>query len=60
MPAGGLEGATATEVDMTLMIHRSVRDHAPFPVMVIAAFATRNAGVLLLLSALAIIALGPD
>ena len=45
---------------MTHMTHRSVRDLAPFPVMVIAAFATRNAGVLLLLSALALIALGPD
>ena len=45
---------------MTHMTHRAVRDLAEFPVVVIAAFAIRNAGVLLLLSALALVALGPD
>ena len=45
---------------MAHMTHRAVRDLAAFPVVVIAAFAARNAGVLLLLSALALFVLGPD
>ena len=39
------------------MTHKDVRDLAEFPAIVIAAFAVRNAGVLIVLSALAFAAL---
>jgi hypothetical protein len=41
----------------TIMTYKAVRDLAEFPAVVIAAFAVRNAGVLIVLSALALSAL---
>ena len=45
---------------MTQMTHKDVRDLAEFPAVVIAAFAVRNAGVLIVLLALAVFALGSE
>ena len=45
---------------MTHMTHKAVHDLAAFPAVVIAAFAVRNAGVLIVLSALAFVALASE
>jgi hypothetical protein len=42
------------------MTHKDVRDLAEFPALVIAAFVVRNAGVLIGLAALALVALAAE